>query len=271
MVCAVFAHSLATTDPYKTSPELVEARPFEAQAHPLGTDKLGRDVLSRLVYGARIAVIVVMSTVVLSAVIGTTLGAVAGFGGRIGHMIDRLFVRPTAGVAGLPTWGRVLLSASLGSIAGIFFLSMIGPALGNVVLVLALLSAPRVVLAVRNAVRGARSLGVAETANGSWTVNFLSRLTANIAVTVTVVGSLQLKNVLLLEFWFTFLGLGIPPNVPSWSSMVTDAAGGDAISRSWLFWFPLAGIIATATALHFLGGWVREIWGPRLSWPRIGV
>ena len=257
LVCAVFAPLLSPADPYKTSHVPVGARPFEVQAHPLGTDKLGRDVLSRLVYGARNAVIVVMSTLVLSSAIGTILGAVAGFGGRAGHVVDRLLVGPTAAVAGLPTWGRVLLSAGLGNIVGIFFLSQIGPALGNVVLVLTLLSTPRVVLAVRNTVSGTSSLGVVESANGSWNVNSRSRMTAHIAITVIITGSLQCKSVLLLESCFTFLGVGIPPGVPTWSSMVSAGPW-------WSFCFPLASILATGTAFHLLGGWVREIWGPKV-------
>ena len=261
VVCAIFAPLLAPTVPDRLSPEFVVVAPFEAWAYPLGTDFLGRDVLSRLIYGARSAVAVVITTVVLAAATGTMLGVVAGFGGRTGRMVDRLLVGPTAGVAGLPTWGRVLLSANIGIFAGLFFLALFGSGFINMVWVLALLSTPKVVLAVRNAVRGIKSLGGADTANGSWIASLPSRMTANIAVTVIITGSLQFKSVLLLESLFTFLGVGIPPDVHTWSSMAAGVVGGDTNFLWWAFWFPMASILATAIALHFLGGWVREILG----------
>lgn len=263
VLCAISAPLLSPHDPYRGSLELRGMDPFEAWAYPLGTDNLGRDVLSRLIHGARNAVAVIMTTLVLSSTIGTILGTAAGFSGSIGCMIDRLLVGPTAGVAGLPTWSRVLLSACLGSFFGLFFTALYGGGFIKVVMVLALLSTPRVVLAVRNAVKGIAGLGVAEIDNEAWAGNSRSRMMINIAITVMVTGSIQFKSVFLLESLLTFLGVGMLPPAPAWGLMVAGALW--EISGWWYaFWFPLASIIATAAALLFLGWWVQEVLGSRI-------
>jgi peptide/nickel transport system permease protein len=222
-------------------------------AHPLGTDTLGRDVVSRLLYGARVSLIVGVSAVVLAGVLGVLLGLVSGYyGGRLDDTLMRL--------------GDVQL-AFPALVLAIAVLAVVGSGLGNVVLVLGVtgwVTYARIArgetlsLRHREFVEGARALG-ARDAEILW-----RHVLPNVLPSITVVATFSVARTIIAEASLSFLGLGIPPPAPSWGAML-DEGRNYLTTGWWLALFPGLAILAVVLGINVVGDWLRDTLDPRLE------
>jgi len=221
--------------------------------HPLGTDHLGRDILSRILYGGRISLGVGLSAVTLSGLIGVTLGLLAGFhGGRT----DACIMRVVDVFLAIP---YILLAM------GVVF--ALGPSLLNVILVMAVtrwVQFARIVRAdvlsirEREFVSGARARG-----NRSMRL-LLRHVLPNALTPIIVVATLELAFMIIYESALSFLGLGVQPPTPTWGWMLAD--GRNYVATAWwLATFPGLAIMLTVLAVNLLGDWLRDTLDPRLK------
>lgn len=252
----LFAPYLAPHNPIRGSLRARLKPPVWAQGgtitHPLGTDKVGRDILSRIIYGARISLAVSVAAILVSGAIGTALGLVAGyFGGRL----DALIMRLVDISLGLP----VILLA-------LVFVAAIGASFGTVVMVTAILLWARYARQVRGETLGIRErdfIARARVAGASHFRIMLRYIFPNVVNTLTVLATLQIGAVILLESALSFLGAGIPRPTPTWGSMIAD--GRDLIVVAWwIAMFPGLAIMLTVLSLNLLGDWLRDYLDPKL-------
>jgi len=218
----------------------------------LGTDSLGRDILSRLIYGARVSLLVGFAAVTLAGSCGVLLGLVAGyFGGWADDLIMRLGDTQLA----LPP----LLLA-------VFLMAIVGPGLGNVVVVLALSSwvgYARIVRAQVLAVRAAEYVEAARVIGARQLAIMFRHVLPNTLAPVIVVASFAVANAIMSEAALSFLGLGVETTTPTWGGMLAD--GRDYLADGWwLGAFPGLAILLTVLAINLLGDWLRDYLDPRL-------
>lgn len=254
---AVFAPQIAPWDPARQMlmkrlrPPMWEARGL--REHPLGTDHLGRDILSRILYGGRISLGVGLSAVSLSCLIGVTLGLLAGFhGGRI----DAFIMRVVDVFLAIP---YILLAM------GVVF--ALGPSLLNVILVMAVtrwVQFARIVRADVLSIREREFVSGAR-ARGSRSLRLLLRhVLPNALTPIIVVATLELAFMIIYESALSFLGLGVQPPTPTWGWMLSD--GRNYVATAWwLATFPGLAIMLTVLAVNLLGDWLRDTLDPRLK------
>jgi peptide/nickel transport system permease protein len=255
-VAAMAAPALTRYDPTVSEPAR-RLRPPAWQAggtpaHLLGTDQLGRDVYTRLVYGARISLVVGLGTVVISALLGSSLGLVAGYaGGRVGTGLMRLADVQLA-------FPFLLLALAV--------VAAVGAGLLNVILVLGIAgwaTFARVVRAQvlsikeREFVEAVRAIGA-----GHATV-LVRHVVPNVLTPVIVLATATVANNIVVEASLTFLGLGVQPNFPSWGNMLADARDYLAIAW-WMGIFPGLALMLTVLAINLLGDWLRDYLDPTL-------
>jgi peptide/nickel transport system permease protein len=256
-VLAVLAPALAPADPARndllarlTPPAWMDGGRWD---HPLGTDTLGRDVVSRLLYGARVSLVVGFSAVILAGALGVTLGLVSGYyGGRLDDLLMRL--------------GDVQL-AFPALVLAIAVLAVVGSGLGNVVLVLGVtgwVTYARIArgetlsLRHREFVEGARALGARDTAI-LW-----RHVLPNVLPSITVVATFSVARTIIAEASLSFLGLGIPPPAPSWGAML-DEGRNYLTTGWWLALFPGLAILGVVLGINIVGDWLRDTLDPRLE------
>ena len=254
---ALLAPQIAPWDPgrqmllKRLRPPMWEARGL--REHPLGTDHLGRDILSRILYGGRISLGVGLSAVTLSCLIGVTLGLLAGFhGGRT----DALIMRVVDVFLAIP---YILLAM------GVVF--ALGPSLLNVILVMAVtrwVQFARIVRADVLSIREREFVSGAR-ARGSRSARLLLRhVLPNALTPIIVVATLELAFMIIYESALSFLGLGVQPPTPTWGWMLSD--GRNYVATAWwLATFPGLAIMLTVLAVNLLGDWLRDTLDPRLT------
>ena len=254
--CALFAPLLAPRSPMEGSlgerliPPLGMdgARP----GHPLGTDRLGRDTLSRLVYGARISLSVSIVGIALTGTLGSFIGLLAGF---LGGWVDTLLMR------------LVDISLSLPGILIAVLLSVVfEPSFTNVIIVVVFLLWPSYARLVRGETLGLKQqefVALARIAGCSSLTIMLRHIVPNLIPSILVLATLHVGYVIVLEAALSVLGVGIPPPTPSWGVMVADGRG--LIEQAW--WvsiLPGIAILVTVLSLNILGDWVRDRLDPKL-------
>jgi peptide/nickel transport system permease protein len=220
---------------------------------PLGTDFLGRDVLSRLMYGARISLIVALTGTLFAGAIGTVLGVLAGYMGR---WWDEIIMRITDAWLTLPSLVFAILLSSVR-----------GPGLWNVVLILALVFWSRYSRAVRGEVLTLRERDFVKLAeiNGIGKLTIIRRhLIPNVMNTVMVLFSLQVGVAVIIEASLSFLGVGVPPPEPSWGLMMAQERESLMEGRWWLEIFPGTCITLLVLSANMLGDWLRVRLDPQL-------
>jgi len=220
--------------------------------HLLGTDQLGRDVFSRLAFGARVSLLVGLSAVVISGVIGVALGLIAGYyGGWFDDVIMRLADFELA-------FPFILLAIAI--------LAALGPGLEKVILVLGLTGWAQYCRLTRAQVLGLRETEFVEAARtiGASTARILKRhVLPNTLAPVIVIASFSVAGVIIAEASLSFLGLGVPPAVPSWGGMLSE--GRAYLERAWwLVTFPGLMLMLTVLSINVLGDAIRDALDPRL-------
>lgn len=252
---AALAERLSVHSPTKTSlpkrlrpPAWVEGGSW---THPLGTDPLGRDILTRIIYGARVSLLVVVLTLFLGGGIGLILGLLAGYYGR---RLDSLLMRTADITMAFP----IILFA-------ILLVAILGSGLINVVIAMGLVLWARYARVIRGEALALmrRDFIARARVNGcsSWRI-ILIHLFPNTLNTLMVLLSLQVGWLIIVESSLSFLGAGIPPPTPSWGGMIAE--GRDYITRAW--WvglFPGLAIMLTVLAFNLFGDWLRDTLDPR--------
>ncbi|MGA7485818.1 MAG: ABC transporter permease [Xanthobacteraceae bacterium] len=238
-------------------PYIDEMPPFWVEggslATPLGTDFLGRDVLSRLMYGARISLLVALTGTLVAGTIGTLLGVLAGYMGR---WWDQIIMRVTDAWLTLPSL-----------VFAILLLSVRGPGVWNVVLILALVFWSRYSRAVRGEVLALRERDFVKLAeiNGIGKPRIIFRhLVPNVMNTVMVLFSLQVGVAVIIEASLSFLGVGVPPPEPSWGLMMAQERDALMEGKWWLAIFPGICICMLVLSANMLGDWLRVRLDPQL-------
>jgi peptide/nickel transport system permease protein len=228
-------------------------------AHALGTDAVGRDILSRLFYGARISLVIAVMVVLISGVVGIGLGAVSGyFAGAVDFLIQKL-------VEVIWAFPPLLLAIAI--------MAFLGQGLDNLILALVMqrwISYCRVArgqalsLRSREFVEAARALGASN-------VRIITRhIMPNLFQSAVVIGTFAMASAIISEAALSFLGLGVPPEIPTWGSMLAD--GRTYISTSWwLALFPGLCIFFTVLGINLLGDGLRDLLDPRLKRSRTGI
>lgn len=245
VLAAIFAPLIAPFNPNETK-GYFEAPP-DGQ-FILGTDEVGRDVLSRLIYGARVSLIVGVGSVAIYVVIGTILGMAAGY---FGGMADSVIMRITEVFMSFPYFMVILVLVSL-----------IGPNIWTVTLVLGFLSWPPLCRLVRGQVLTLKSLDFmqAAIATGYSTVSILfNHILPNVLSIILVNATFGIANAILTEASLSFLGMGVRPPAASWGNMLSNAQSLTVLSRQPWRWVP-AGflILITVLAINFIGDGLRD-------------
>jgi peptide/nickel transport system permease protein len=255
---AIFGPWLAPFDPNRQNILMRLLEPGSPGAgdmtYWLGSDQLGRDVLSRLLYGARVSLLVGVAAIAVGGTIGTIAGLVSGyFGGWIDDVIMRI--------------GDIQLAFPFILLA-IMFLVVLGPGLVNMILVLGIgqwITYARIVRAQTLSLREKEYVEAAR-AMGDSTFSILFRsILPNIIAPLTVIASFNVAGVILSEAALSFLGLGVPPEVPTWGSMLSESRDHLLSNKWWMAVFPGLAIVFTVLAFNIIGDWLRDFLDPRLK------
>lgn len=256
VICAILAPLIA---PYGENEIDISARLIPpsweergVEEHFLGTDEVGRDVLSRVIYGTRVSLIVGVFSVAVSMMIGTVLGLIAGyFGGWADSVIMRIV--------------DVMLSFPFIFLA-LCLMSVLGSSLTNVIIVLGVTGWVPYTRTVRAQVLSIREreFVVASRISGAKKSYIIFRhVLPNVLDSAIILGTLEMGNAILSEASLTFLGMGIPPTIATWGNMI--ATGRNYIYIAWwLTTIPGIAIFLVCLSINFLGDWIRDIRDPRL-------
>jgi peptide/nickel transport system permease protein len=256
--CAVFSGLIAPFDPGHASLTSRLLPPSWADdtgksTFLLGTDQLGRDLLSRIIFGARISLIVGFFGVLISMVIGVVLGLISGF---FGKWLDDFIMR----VADIQLAFPFILFA-------IVIMSVLGTGIWKIVIILGLTYWVGFARLIRGQVMGLKELEYIHAAKAIGGTNFriiTKHIFPNVSSSILVLGTLYIAEFILLEASLTFLGLGVDPTIPSWGGMLADSR--NYISNAW--WtaiFPGVAIMITVFGFNLLGDWLRDKLDPNLK------
>ncbi len=241
------------------SPTAIDATAFQAQpsaAHPLGTDSVGRDVLSRLIYASRVSLTVGLLAVTMYVVLGTAVGSAAAYyGGAVDLALSRLM-------------DIVLSFPPL--IIILFAVSIFGrPSLWNVIIVLGLLGWPPVARLVRGQILALRQQEFVHAAHALGVPDarlVIRHLLPNAMAPVLVAATFGTANAILIEAALSFLGLGVQPPTPSWGNMLSDAQSLTVLERMpWLWLPPGLMILLSVLTINFVGDGLRDALDPSLN------
>jgi peptide/nickel transport system permease protein len=254
VLVALLAPWISPYDPYAQDLANRTVPPFwydgGSWTHPLGTDPLGRDYLSRLFYGARISLLIGVAVAIISGLIGTTMGMLAGyFGGRTDMAVSFLVTT------------RLSMPVILVALATV---ALVGGSLWVVILVLGLLKWDRFAVVMRSATQQVRSLdyvAAAQAAGASTVRVLLGEVLPNVAPHLIVVATLEAASAILLEAALSFLGLGVQPPLPSWGLMISEAKSYMFFSF-WLIAIPGGALALLIFAINLAGDGLRDLLAP---------
>jgi peptide/nickel transport system permease protein len=248
--CGLFADWIAPYDPFKINVPAMFSPP--SAAHIMGTDNLGRDIFSRILKGSQIALLVGVSSILISQVIGLALGLVAGYGPR---WLDNGLILVFDAIYSFP-----------GVILGAVGMAIVGPSMYMLMLVVVIIQTPAYARLVRTATLAKKNSDyvLAERSLGAGPIRILVRhILPNIVGPLFIIGSMDIPTVVTLEAGLTYLGLGLPPPAPSWGRILEE---GYRFIRD-APWIVVAGgipLIITTLGFTFLGESLRDMLDPKL-------
>lgn len=254
VLAALFAPWLSPHDPYaqEVTQRLIPPAWYAKGSweHLLGTDKLGRDYLSRLLYGARVSLFIGLATALISGVIGTTMGVLAGYyGGRMDALVSYIVTTRLA----LPVVLVALATAAL-----------VGGSLKVVIVLLGLLLWDRFAIVTRSAtqqLRDAEFIAAAKALGASTPYILLRELLPNLMSALTVVATLEMAHAILLEATLSFLGLGVQPPTPSWGLMVAEGKA-YMFFQPWVIVIPGVVLALLVLGINLVGDGLRDVTAP---------
>ncbi len=257
LLSAIFAPLLSPHDPILQDVEkrlLPPVGQTGADLHYLlGTDHLGRDIVSRLIYGARISIVISVSAVFFSAILGTLIGLCSGFfGGRI----DSVFMRLADIQLAFPF---ILLAIAI--------IAVLGPNLQNIIIVMGITGwviYARVVRAEVLSLREKEFITSVKALGGSNGRIIFNHLLPNVIPPIIVIITLEMARMIIMEAALSFLGLGIQPPTPTWGGMLADGRV-YLVTSWWLATFPGVVIMLVVLGINLLGNWLRDMLDPRLT------
>lgn len=248
---AIFAPWVTGQDPLEQD-ILARLKP-PTEAHLLGTDYFGRDIYSRIIYGARLSLLIGLTSTALAMVIGSAIGMIAGwYGGRIDTLVMQVMD---------------ILLAFPSLILGLIIVAMLGPSILNIVIAIALTSippfariarAPTIALKEREFIDACRALGYSDARI------LIIHILPNILPEILVMGSLWLANAIRTEASLAFIGLGVKPPAPTWGSMIREGFE-NILDSAWLVIAPGGAILIVIFALNLLGDGLRDAIDPKLK------
>jgi peptide/nickel transport system permease protein len=255
VLTATFADVLAPYDPLLAQPEIRLARP--SQAHPFGTDDIGRDVLSRIIHGSRISLWVGLLAVGIGTFMGMIIGLVCGYWeGRLDLILQRLMDA---------------IQAIPGLILALAIVSVLKPNTTNAMLAIAMVIIPGNARIVRGAVLSAKQNRYVEAAQamGCRHPRIIGQhILPNVTAPILIIASIWLGNAILIEASLSFLGVGTQPPDPSWGLMLSSTGRAFMEQAPWLAIFPGLAISLAVLAFNLFGDTLRDAWDPRLRGSR---
>ncbi len=256
ILIAFFADLLVLHDPLAINPAAGQTPPVFSHGgswtYPLGTDRLGRDILSRIILGTRVSLGIASATIFLGGLIGTALGLLAGYKGG---WVDALIMRTADGFLAFPS---ILLALVLAV--------TVGPSFWVVVIVLALVLWARFARLVRGdvlAIKGRDFVLLARVAGAGGFRIVIKHILPNVANTLMVLCTLQVGWAIIVEASLTFLGAGVPPPTPTWGGMVSEGLA-YIESAWWISTMPGLAILLIVFSYNLVGDWVRDVLDPQL-------
>ncbi len=250
--CAVFANLISPHDPRKNDVRNKLQAPFTSSEHILGTDRLGKDMLSRLIYGSRTMLQVTAPSMVVAILAGTVVGLVSGYSGR---WVDSILMRITDAVLGFPS-----------ILVALLIVTYLGTGVWNVMIAIAATQWARFARMIRGevlAIRDRDFVILAQIYGVSPGMIVWRHLFPNVINTLMVLTSVSVGQVILLEASLSFLGLGLAPGDPAWGILVAE--GREFLTQAWwIALFPGLVITVVVMAFNFFGDWLRDYLDPRL-------
>jgi peptide/nickel transport system permease protein len=258
VLAAVLADVIAPYDPtLPVKGAEMFAPPFWMEggslATPLGTDFQARDILSRLLYGARVSLVVGLMGTLVAGAIGTAMGILSGY---LGGWADQIIMRVTDAWLALPA-----------IVFAIFLAAMVGPSMWNIIVILGAVYWTRYARVIRGEVLTLRErdfVKLAEIAGASKLRVIKKHILPNVMNTATVLASLTVGVVIIAEASLSFLGVGVPPPQPAWGLMLSEARPTLMAGQWWLTVFPGACILLIVLATQLFGDWLRVRLDPQL-------
>ena len=252
LVCSALAPQLSPHDP--NDKDIINSRipPGQNSEYLLGTDILGRDMLSRMIFGARTTVYISLVALATGAIVGTVLGLISGY---LGGVIGAVIMRIADAVMGFPT-----------ILVALVIVVLLGQGTENIIIAVAVTVWARFARMIRGdtlSIRERDYVILAKIAGVSPPVVIIRHVFPNVVNTLMVLTSIQVGQVILLEASLSFLGLGLAPGSPAWGIMVAEGRN-VILDMWWLALFPGVAITVVVMAFNFLGDWLRDYLDPKL-------
>jgi len=255
LVGAVFADVLAPHEPLQVELTNALAPPFYHDGgsleHVLGTDELGRDILSRLMHGGRVSLLLALSVITIGGSVGVSLGLLSGYAGG---MTDSIIQRAVEAILSLPT-----------IVVALVFVFVMGQTYASIIIILSPFVAAELARMVRGealTIRRTNYVALARVAGASHLRVIVKHILPNVAGTIIVVATLQVGALILVEASLSFLGVGVPPPTPAWGLMI-DGGREYVATKYWLSLFPGLAIVLTVLSINWIGDWLRNVLDPK--------
>jgi peptide/nickel transport system permease protein len=249
ILIAIFANIITLYDPL--AQDLVDRLKPPSHDHWFGTDRLGRDILSRVIVGAKLSVSAGLITVILAGTLGSIYGGIAGY---VGGTVDDIMMRIAEMVLAFPA---LILAMVIGVI--------LGPSLYNTLLALVIVAWPTYARVMRSAVISIKENDYIESSRALGASNIriiVKEILPNAIGLVVIIATLDIGNQILFFSTLSFLGLGTPPPTPEWGAMVAN--GMDNFMQWWICTFPGLAILSMAIGANFIGDGIRDFLDPKL-------
>lgn len=250
MLVGSFAPYLSPYNPNKMYPR--NRREAPSKQYLLGTDRLGRDMLSRMIWGARVSLVIGVLAVAVSMAVGLTIGMISGY---YGGLLDEILMRLMDIIFAFPS---LLLAIAL--------IAVTGPSMRNIIFVVAVIRVPRFARIIRASVLSLKEKEFVEAARAlskSDAGIMVQHILPNCIAPLTVEASLSIATAIITESALSFLGLGVRPPTPSWGQMIADGRS-ELFTAPWIVIFPGLAIMLTVLGYNLLGDGLRDALDPRL-------